>query len=267
MTSSPSSPPNSAPRGSNAHVGWQPVAGGDVGRVGDDGVGVEAGEQVAVHERDLETEALRVRARDIEGVSGDVRAEHLEVGPLVLQCKCDGARARAHVDHPRLRRQGQRGLDHELGLRSWDEHARVDREHQTPEPLLAEDVRHRLAPRRRGGEVHERARLVRLELAPGRGDDGGAADPQHVREQELGVEPRRVAAGGGEGHVGRVEGVAHGGAAQQPPGHQVAASSRARFSASCSAAVCSSSAPPSTSSRLWTVSFTRWSVTRRSGKL
>ena len=46
-----------------------------------------------------------------------------------------------------------------------------------------------------------------------------------------------------------------------------ACSSRERFSASCSAAVISSSSPASSASRLWTVSFTRWSVTRRSGKL
>ena len=45
-------------------------------------------------------------------------------------------------------------------------------------------------------------------------------------------------------------------------------SSRLRFSASCSAPVISSSSPASTASRLWTVRpSTRWSVTRRCGKL
>ena len=66
------------------------------------------------------------------------------------------------------------------------------------EALAAEDVGDGLALARRRAAVDERARLVRLEPALGVGDQRGAVDPEHVRQQHLGVEPRRLAAGGAE---------------------------------------------------------------------
>ncbi len=251
-------------------VARQHLARRDVGRVGDDGV-ERAGdrlEQVALQHLHVEPEPGGVGPRHRERARAELRGHHVEVGALGLERQRDRPRARADVGHARAARQVERGLDDVLGLRARDEHARVDGQVDGAEALAAEQVGDGLALAAARGQVHERARLVGLEPALGIDDQRGAVDPQHVREQQLGVEPRRLAAGRAQSDDGGVERVADARAREQPPGHQAeAASSRARFSASCSAAVCSSSSPPSTCSRLWTVSLERWSVTRPCGKL
>ena len=270
MTSRPSAPPNSAARGSCADVARQQLASRDVGRVRDHGVerAVDRLEQVALEQLDVEPEPRGVGPRDRERARMSSVATTSRSGRSVLSASAIAPEPVPTSATRAPARQVERGLDDVLGLRARDEHARVDRQLDRPEALAADEVGDRLAlaPARR--EVHERARLVGVEPALGIGDQRGPVHAEDVREQQLGVEPRRVAARGGERDQGGVERVADARAREQPPRHQAeAASSRARFSASCSAAVCSSSSPPSTCSRLWTVSLERWSVTRPCGKL
>ena len=112
--------------------------------------------------------------------------------------------------------------------------------------------------------VAEPARALRVELAAGIADQAGAIGPQRVGEQDLGVEPRRVHPGRLERDERRVQRVADGDADRAHSAVAACASRPRRFSSSWSAPVNSSSSPSSTWSRLCAVSFTRWSVTRRS---
>ena len=87
-----------------------------------------------------------------------------------------------------------------------------------------------------------------------------ARDAEHVGQQQLGVQARGFAPGRRDRGDRPLERVPRGSAP-----HAAACASRPRrFSSDCSDAVSSSSSPSSTWSRLWTVSFVRWSVTRRS---
>ena len=93
---------------------------------------------------------------------------------------------------------------------------------------------------------------------------------ERIRDEHLGIEPRRGTPGGGERRDGRFEGIANGRPrARRGPGPAQAAvtSSIRRFSSASSAAVKSSSSPARMPGRLPFVSPTRWSVTRSCGKL
>ena len=99
------------------------------------------------------------------------------------------------------------------------------------------------------------------------GNERGAVDADRVCHQQLGVQPRRLAARRLKG-VGRgAHGLADRGRDWAHPASGEAASSLRRFSSASSAAVKSSSSPPSTRCTSPRVSFTRWSVTRSWGKL
>ena len=88
--------------------------------------------------------------------------------------------------------------------------------------------------------------------------------PSASREQQLGVEPRRVAAGLASAAARRAS-ASRIDVAQPPPRQATAcSSSRRRFSSSWSASVSSSSSPIRIPSRLWTSRLIRWSLTRRS---
>ena len=93
------------------------------------------GEQVAVAERHVKAEPLRVGLGDRQRVRAALRPDDVEVGALGLQRERDRAGARADVAHARARRQVEHRLDQVLGLRARDQHARVDRELDRAEPL------------------------------------------------------------------------------------------------------------------------------------
>jgi hypothetical protein len=150
-------------------------------------------------------------------------------------------------------------VDDGLGLRTRDEHARVDGEGEPPEPPLAEDVPERLSPRAPLHQLTEAAKLglVQLVLAC---VELGTLDAEHMRKQPFRVDERRGAAGLLERLSRLDERVAN--------RHIAAAASRARRrSSEFRASVKSSSSPSSTPSSLCRVTLTRWSVTRFSGKL
>ena len=240
----------------------------DVGRVGDDGVDLEARGQVAVHELDVQAEPQGVRPRDVERVGADVGGEDLEVRPLVLERQRDRSRARPHVDHAGTGRQAQRGLDEVLGLRPRDQHAAVDVQLDVPEPLDAEDVGDRLTLAPAAREVHERARLGARQLAPRVGDQRRAVDAERRREQDLGVEPRRVAARRGDRDERGVERLADRGRRERAP----ASNARLLLQPAPLVGVLERvrqlvGLARQDQSRLWTVKLIRWSVTRRCGKL
>ena len=117
----------------------------------------------------------------------------------------------------------------------------------------------RRARRRRPGRRRPRRRS-RSRAGPHRPAGRSASTPQRVRPSTNATAnaPRMLSQ--------CVPGLGGGGNDAQPRG--LRAPSRLRFSASCSAPVMSSSSPASTCSRLCTVRpSTRWSVTRRCGKL
>ena len=70
--------------------------------------------------------------------------EHVEVGALVLERERDRPRAGPDVDDPRALGQLEAHLDEQLGLRSRDQHARVDGEVDVAEALRPQQVGDRL---------------------------------------------------------------------------------------------------------------------------
>ena len=153
-------------------------------------------------------------------------------------------------------------LDDDLRLGPRHEHPRVDLQRQPPEPPLAEHVGERLAYARGGRPGHSSSAsaasssspaAVRLKATPGRAE--------HVGEQDLGVDARRVAARRGE----PLRDVARRAAAAVR--HAEAAASACRRSSAWSASVNSPRSPSSAWSSRCAVSLIRWSVTRLSGKL
>ncbi len=107
--------------------------------------------------------------------------------------------------------------------------------------------RRTMAPKRlRSGRVHP---------AFAAGAKRGRIDPHRVREQDLGVEPRRIDPGGGQSVGGGGQRLAHG--ACDDRAHAVCVSSRARFSSPARASVNSSRLPPRTPSRSCEVTLTR----------
>src|SRR5512132_20121 len=156
--------------------------------------------------------------------------------------------------------QLEAALDDDLRLRPRNKDALVDGQSEPPEAPLTEDVRQRLAHAPPRNELTEASELRLLERALG-DIEPCPRRPEHVREQPLRVDARRWAAGLLE--LGRGVSKCFGDCHCQT----AAASSARRRSSAESAPVNSSRAPLSTESRRWSVSFTRWSVTRFSGKL
>ena len=143
-------------------------------------------------------------------------------------------------------------LDDDFRLGARDQGALVDEQRQPAEAPLAEDVRDRLVLRAAAHELSKRAHLVLVERAVEVGVELDPAPSQHVREQKLGIEPsglrglRQVVGGEAQDLAERHD------------------SSARRCSSDLSASVKSSSPPGSTFSR-FSVTLTRWSVTRLSG--
>src|SRR5512132_339807 len=156
--------------------------------------------------------------------------------------------------------QLEAALDDDLRLRPRDQHARIDGEGEPPEAPLTEDVRQWLTRAPPRNERMEASQLLLLERTPS-DIEAGPRRSEHVREQPLRVHARRWAAGLLQ--VGRSLSKCLG----DPHAQTAAASSARRRSSAERASVKSSRSPSSTESRRWSVSVTRWSVTRFSGKL
>src|SRR5687768_1594585 len=181
---------------------------------------------------------------------------------FVSDGESDRTRSCPNVEDARLidvAKKGETALDYDLRLRTRDERAPVDSEHEPPEPPLSENVRKRLAAY---APLHEGTQLGILLLVEShvRRVQLRAREAEHVGDEVLRVHARR-------GDAGFVE------LARDVPNdverdQAVATASKARRrSSAASASVKSSSSPPRIPSRRWSVSFVRWSVTRFSGKL
>src|SRR4051812_21797957 len=85
----------------------------------------------------------------------------------------------------------ERALDDDLGLGARDERARIRLQRQPPEAPFAEDVRKRLARLAPGEQLVEAP--VDLVVQPS--VDAAPRRAEDVREDELGVDARRVDAG------------------------------------------------------------------------
>ena len=174
---------------------------------------------------------------------------------LVLDRQRDRARPGADVEHARSglgTEQLEAALDDDLGLGPGDEGARVRLQDEPAKAPFTEHVRERLplaAPSQQDPpRIWHVAVGLYVHAASGRAE--------HVREQQLRVDARRVDTGGGELTLRDSE--------RFP--HRHSPSARRRSSA-VSASVNSSSSPCSTRSSWCVVSLIRWSVIRFSGKL
>ena len=197
-TSIPSAPANSADRRLVPRdLGRQPRPLGDVREVRQHRVERPAtpSSRSASHELHVEPEPRRVRARHRQRVLADVHAEHREVRPLVLQRERHRAAAGPDVGHPRARRQApaptstsssvsgrgistRRSTVSEIRRNSFRPRMYATGSRASRRTISASN---RSTPRRRA------ARRVEHETP--------AAHPERRGEQQLGVEPRRVAAG------------------------------------------------------------------------
>ena len=150
-------------------------------------------------------------------------------------------------------------LDDDLRLGPRHQRAGVRPQRQPPEAPLAEHIGERLAGASAAEQLAHLRQLLLAERPVELGVQLDARQPERVREQELGVDARRVDPLVGE-EVGRA-------AEDLPEGHTPAASSARRRSSAVSASVNSSRSPSRIRSSWWTVSLIRWSVSRFSGKL
>ena len=231
------------------------LGGRNVRRVGNHEVewALLACEQVTLHEphASVQQRPAPVLLCDLECGRGVVGGDDLGVGPLVRDCKRDGAGAGADVEDggsEDVAEKLEAALDDALGLGPWDQDTGIDDQRQPPEAPLAEDVGERLP---RGSPRNERTESVELgsRRLPPVGVQLTSAHTEHVGEQPLGVHLRR-------GTLGPLErGRALGESLSNR--HTAAASSARRRSSSPSAPVNSSSSPPSTASSRCAVSLTR----------
>ena len=103
----------------------------------------------------------------------------------------DRAAAGADVEDARCVRsfdQGERPLDDDLRLRTRHQRARVGLQRQSPEAPLAEDVGERLAL----PPALEKWFEPRRQLPVAQRVDLSARDAEHIRDEELRVDARRV---------------------------------------------------------------------------
>ena len=136
----------------------------------------------------------------------------VEVGALVLERERDRAAAGADVEHARARAAASSAASTSSSVSGPRDSTRGSTcEVDVAKALDAEDVGDRLAlDRRRRTSVLERAH--RRALRPSRVgsmSSARAVDAERVREQQLGVQPRRVDAGAASATTRRVERVAH----------------------------------------------------------
>ena len=138
-----------------------------------------------------------------------------------------------------------------LGFRPRHERAGVRLQRQPPEAPLPEDVGQRLS-----GLPAPEQRLETVDLVVEPSHETGARGAEEMRDEPLRVDPRRLDARRGEPLLGLLQ--------RLPRSHSPSARCR---SSVVSASVKSSSSPWRIRSSWCTVSLTRWSVTRLSGKL
>jgi hypothetical protein len=160
-----------------------------------------------------EAEVGRVVAGDGQGVFREVDAEAPRGRPLGQDGEQDGAGADAEVEHPpgRVRRKvAQHVLHHGLGVGAGREHVLVDREHDLPKALAAEDLADRLAVLAAGQVVLQALGLFGAEQAVRVGDDVGAGDLGGGLDQQSGVDDGAGEAGGLQPLLGRRPGLDQG---------------------------------------------------------
>jgi hypothetical protein len=173
------------------------LVGCDVRRVRDDEVErpFDSGEQIALHEGDsaVDSGALLVLARQRQGLFRAVHRDDLGALVLVGDRKRDRARADADVQNTWLDEvveEGQAALDDDLGLGPRDQGTFVHRQKQPAKAPLAEDVGERLAMDAAPDELVQSLAFVGRDRAVRR-VELGARHPEHVGDQDLGVDAGR----------------------------------------------------------------------------
>jgi hypothetical protein len=245
------------------HLGLEPLelVRKHVRRIGHDEVVPVPVDQVCLHERHVQSEAVGILIGERQRIGREIGRGYFCARVLLGDRQGDRTRAGADVEHPRALaplEEGEAAVDHDLGLGPRYECARVGLQNETAKPPLAEHVRERLATPPSADELAypaplglgQRAIVLRIQVNP--------FQVERVSEQMLGVEPR-------SGNAPCRE-VAGGAPQNLRQGHTAAVSSARRRSSAVSASVKSSSAPCITCSSD-TLTFTRWSVTRFCGKL
>ena len=179
---------------------------------------------------------------------------------LVCDRERDRPAPRADVDHPRRRQprdRRERPLDDDLRLGARHERPRVRLQGEPPETPFAEDIGERLAA---AAPLDERAECVSLRLGQRPLETGVELKPREAegaRDDQLGVEPRRVEAAAARGYPVVA-------ATSSPKVAGGRPSSARRFASAASASVNSSRSPARTSASR-PLTPTRWSVTRSCG--
>ncbi len=145
------------------------------------------------------------RAASLSSLAAD-----LEIGALVLQGQRDRAATSSDVEHARPGAEREGGLDQQLGLRTRHEHAPIDGEVQPTEAATPNDIGDRLAlDRAAAHRVLKRADGRSVYDQPSIEEQLLARHTEHAREQQLGIQARRLASRGadrGDRAVERVEG-------------------------------------------------------------
>jgi hypothetical protein len=202
------------------------VGGGDVGRVGDDGVEESAArdgsEEIGLEEVDAGVDGvgLGVGLGDGEGFGGEVDGGDGGVGEIGGEGEGDGSGAGAEVEDAEgaggvfFRAAGlkvlQDGFDEVLGLGAGDENGGRDAEREAEEFLMSGDVLDGLVAEAPGDGFEVEGELGGGEVAFRVGEERGAGKAEGVEEEQFGVacSGGAEALDGGEIFSGAREGLA-----------------------------------------------------------
>jgi len=176
---------------------------GHVRRVADDQVEapLDRAEQIAPMNGHLHLEPRRVARGDLEGLGRQIRELDRDARPLGRERDPDRAGPRAQIEDAGLAarlEQIERALDERLGVRARHEHARRHLEAPAPELAAPEDVGHRLTPAAALHELADRGALRLVERTIEVHVQAHAVEPDRLRDEQLGVQPRRLDPAGGE---------------------------------------------------------------------
>ena len=134
---------------------------------------------------------------DRQSLEADIHAHPAGQGPLAQDGQKDGAGADAQIYHVEglvLAEQRQGDIENSLGVRPGRQHVRIDRQHDLPKALTADDAPHRLAPQT-PLDITVQGRPLGFGQGPiGVGDNVRAGDPGGGLEQQARIEHRAIQA-------------------------------------------------------------------------
>ena len=153
--------------------------------------------QISLEKSHLHAKPFCISTGNLQSIGGLVDGVHRRRRKQFGERHRYSARAGTHVGNGQwagLARRTQplaRLLDERLGVRAGDQHAGVDGEVESPELLLADEVGDRLTGLPPLDERSNPGQLLGLQGPVELNVELHARQTQHVRDQDLGVEPRR----------------------------------------------------------------------------